>query len=72
MPDVDGLSVLESLQSLGGKRPYTLVLSAFDREERKRQARALGADEIWSKPFNAHELITRFLKLAAKTEPKPS
>jgi len=69
MPDVDGLAVLESLKSLGGKRPYTLVLSAFGREERRRQARALGAEEVWSKPFNAHELITRLQTLAEKGGP---
>ena len=64
MPDVDGLAVLEHLKSLGANRPYTLVLSAFNAEDRRRKAKDLGADEVWSKPFNAHELITRVQSLA--------
>jgi CheY-like chemotaxis protein len=69
MPDVDGIAVLEGLKSLGDERPYTLVLSAFDAEERANKAKALGADEVWSKPFNAHELISRLLSLAGKAAP---
>jgi CheY-like chemotaxis protein len=72
MPDVDGLSVLEGLKALDGKRPYVLVLSAFDGLARRRQATALGAAEVWSKPFSAHDLITRLEALAEKSAPAAS
>jgi CheY-like chemotaxis protein len=68
MPDVDGISVLESLKTLDGKRPYTLVLSAYGGDERRRQATSVGAEEVWSKPFNAFELTSRVLALAEKSD----
>ncbi len=59
MPGADGLSVLEAMRSMTGKRPYTIVISGQAGNEQRDQAIALGAEEIWKKPFNAAELIGR-------------
>jgi CheY-like chemotaxis protein len=60
----DGTYVLEALQSLEGKRPYTIVITVYTGAERRRLAKALGAHEFWEKPFNALELTTRVQSLA--------
>jgi DNA-binding response OmpR family regulator len=62
----DGASVLESLQTLEGKRPYTIVISVYTGAERRRRAAALGAQEFWEKPFNAFDLTSRVRSLAAE------
>jgi CheY-like chemotaxis protein len=64
MPATGGIAVLESLQSLEGKRPYTLVVSAYEGPEWSRRAASLGAQEFWMKPFNAFELTERLRTLA--------
>jgi DNA-binding response OmpR family regulator len=59
MPGTDGLSVLESMKGLSGKRPYTIVITGQKRADGQERAAALGANEIWNKPFNTAELIGR-------------
>lgn len=66
MPEKDGFAVLEEMKSLTGKRPYTLVVSALEGKEKRAQAAALGAHEVWSKPFNAAELMSRVEALVAE------
>jgi len=63
MPGTDGLSVLEAMKDLAGKRPYTIVISGQKGEEGKARAKALGSDEVWSKPFNTADLIARLESL---------
>jgi len=66
MPGTDGLAVLESLKSLAGKRPYTIVVTGQDGQDAAARATELGAREVWKKPFNAAGLIARIEKLIAE------
>ena len=58
MPGTDGTAVLEQLGKHAGKKPYVVVITAHVGEKRD-QAVALGAHEVWSKPFNAADLLSR-------------
>jgi DNA-binding response OmpR family regulator len=58
MAERDGISVLEALKA-AANRPYTIVVSAQQGREKREQATTLGANEIWKKPFNASELLSR-------------
>ncbi len=66
MPGTDGLAVLETLKSLPGKRPYTIVVSGQEGKEAVTRATELGAREVWKKPINAAELIAHIEKLVAE------
>ena len=66
MPGVDGLSVLEALKDLEGKRPYTIVITGQETREARERASALGSREVWKKPFNAAVLISRIETLIAE------
>lgn len=66
MPSIDGISVLEGIKGLDGKRPYTVVISAHEGSEKREQATSLGAQEVWRKPFNASELLGRIANLIEK------
>lgn len=66
MPGTDGLAVLETMQNITGKRPYTIVISGQEGKETRARATALGAKEVWKKPFNAAELIGRIEGLIAQ------
>lgn len=66
MPALDGLGVLRALGASEAKRPYTVVVSAQEGEVKRSQALALGADELWKKPFNAAELVARIESLIGK------
>lgn len=65
MPETDGLAVLEALRSLA-KRPYTIVISGQESDEKRERAVALGAQEIWKKPFNPSALLGRLDSLTAQ------
>ncbi len=69
MPETDGMDVLEALRTLDGKKPYTFVLSAYEGAARRERAKELGAEEVWSKPFNAYELTARILSLSSTDAP---
>lgn len=58
MPERDGFSVLREIAS-GPDRPYTIILSSHESQDIHDQAVALGAREVWVKPFNAAELMTK-------------
>ena len=66
MPRTDGLAVLEELRAFEGKRPYTIIISGQEGKETRERASALGAGEIWKKPFKAAELIGRIEALIAQ------
>lgn len=65
MPGTDGLAVLETLQALAGKRPYTIVVTGQEGKDAAGRATELGAREVWKKPFNAADLIGRIEGLIA-------
>jgi DNA-binding response OmpR family regulator len=64
MPALDGLGVLRKLKELDCPAPYTLVLTAQHDEAKRKQALELGAREVWTKPFNAADLIKHLQGLA--------
>lgn len=63
MPGTDGLAVLDEMRRLEGKRPYTIVVSGQEGKDSLSRATALGAKEVWRKPFNAADLIARIGEL---------
>ena len=60
----DGTGVLNGMKSVSEKRPYTIVVSSNEGHEMRGQMTALGADEVWEKPFNALDLLKRIEALA--------
>ncbi len=60
----DGSAVLRELRGAGGAKPYTIVLTAHESQEKRDQANALGAHEVWTKPFSAAELLKKLEALA--------
>ncbi len=63
-----GLRMVEQLIS-GGSRVPTLLVTAYDSPELRREARALGVDIYLSKPFFMDELVDavrRLLPVAAR------
>ena len=63
MPHLDGLGVLERLNSNGKPTPRVIVLTAFGQENITQQALRLGADYYVLKPFNIEVLIKRIREL---------
>jgi len=59
MPEKDGFAVLEELKDMQSSRPYVIVLSSHEAKQIHDRAYALGANEVWVKPFNASELLKR-------------
>jgi CheY-like chemotaxis protein len=59
MPEKDGLEMLGELKNGGGKLPYTFIISAHEGKEILSKAGKTGANEVWSKPFNAADLLSR-------------
>ncbi len=56
MPHVDGLAVLNTLRSSGGKTPHVIMLTAFGQEEVMKKAVDLGAAYFILKPFDLDNL----------------
>jgi len=63
MPETDGLAVLQQLKQFEGKLPYTIVVSGQEYRELHDRSTALGANEVWKKPFNVAELIVKIESL---------
>lgn len=64
MPHLDGLGVLEKLNSLHmEKRPLCIVLSAVGQENITRRALSLGAEYYVVKPFDLDVLVSRIRQL---------
>lgn len=59
MPVKDGLSVLRDLKGMTPPRPYTIVLSANESRQTQEEVKALGADEVMSKPFKPSDLLAK-------------
>ena len=55
----DGATVLRELHGLDGAKPYAIVLTAHESKEKHKQAIASGAQEVWTKPFSAAELLKK-------------
>ena len=66
MPGIDGLALLTELRTLATKMPYTIVVSGQEGKDVRERAIALGAKEVWKKPFNAADLIGRIEGLIAQ------
>ncbi len=72
MPHLDGLGVLEKLNSTPdlNPRPRVIVLTAFGQESITQQALRLGADYFVLKPFNIDVLIRRIRSLQLDSKPE--
>jgi len=72
MPHLDGLGVLEKLNSTPdlNPRPRVIVLTAFGQESITQQALRLGADYFVLKPFNIDVLIRRIRTLQLDSKPE--
>ncbi len=66
MPYLDGIGVLEKLDSLGlPRRPKVIMLTAFGQEHMTQRVMELGANYYILKPFNYDVLAQRIRQLAA-------
>lgn len=71
MPNLDGLGVLERLNSrVNAPRPKVVVLTAFGQETLTHQAMSLGVDYFVLKPFDLDVLGKRIRQLI--TDPNPA
>jgi len=64
MPHLDGIGVLERINTAGGKRPKIIMLTAFGQETITQRVVELGADYYILKPFNMEVLVSRIRQLA--------
>lgn len=64
MPHLDGIGVLERLNSLSARRPKIIMLTAFGQESITQRVVELGADYYILKPFNMDVLASRIRQLA--------
>lgn len=58
LPGVSGLDVLRTLRARG-TTTRVIMMTAFDDEATREEARQLGADAYLTKPFHLHELEER-------------
>lgn len=64
MPHLDGLGVLEKINSIQmGKRPLFIILSAVGQDRITQRALALGAEYYVVKPFDMEVLVSRIRQL---------
>jgi len=64
MPHLDGIGVLEKLNTMSGRRPKIIMLTAFGQESITQRVVELGADYYILKPFNIDVLASRIRQLA--------
>lgn len=64
MPHLDGIGVLERINSSNDKRPKIIMLTAFGQESITQRVVELGADYYILKPFNMDVLASRIRQLA--------
>ncbi|HYM61916.1 MAG TPA: response regulator [Thermoanaerobaculia bacterium] len=68
MPDINGLELVSFLKNHPIYRSIPImVISTESREEDRRRAEALGAEEYLAKPFPASELIEKLRRLLRVT-----
>lgn len=73
MPHLDGIGVLERINTMSGKRPKIIMLTAFGQESITQRVVELGADYYVLKPFNMDVLVSRVRQLAGTiTEQRPA
>lgn len=73
MPHLDGIGVLEKLNTSQLKRPKIIMLTAFGQENITQRVVELGADYYVLKPFNMDVLLNRIRQLAGTlTMPQPA
>ena len=66
MPLLDGLGVLEKINSINiKKRPQIIILSALGHEKTIQIALSLGAEFFMAKPFEINDLVSRIRQLKA-------
>lgn len=65
MPHLDGIGVLERVNTFTGKRPKIIMLTAFGQESITQRVVELGADYYVLKPFNMEVLASRIRQLAS-------
>jgi len=71
MPRVDGVAVLERLNTQSGPRPKVIMLTAFGHESLTQKMVELGADYYILKPFDISVLVRRVQQLASESsEPR--
>jgi len=64
IPKINGLEVCARIKSdAKTKSTKIIMLSAFDSDEKKKDAWDAGADDILNKPFNAQELMVKIINL---------
>lgn len=68
LPDLDGLTILTTMRSVGIETPVLVVSSMSDVDERVRGLRA-GGDDYLSKPFSPVELLARVEALLRRGSP---
>ena len=66
MPDLDGLCVLEKINTINlKKKPHFIIISALGQEKTIQLALSLGADFFIEKPFEIKTLVLRIRQLLA-------
>jgi two-component system OmpR family response regulator len=70
LPDMDGISVLETWRRDGRKMPV-LILTARDRWSDKVQGIDAGADDYVAKPFHIEEVLARVRALVRAPRAMP-
>ncbi len=71
LPEMDGLSVLQSLRTRVIEVPVLLVTARGDLEDRIKGLN-LGADDYIAKPFDLEELIARLRSVIRRSKGRPS
>ncbi|MEG6585651.1 sporulation transcription factor Spo0A [Dendrosporobacter sp. 1207_IL3150] len=65
MPHLDGIGVLERVNTSSGRRPKIIMLTAFGQESITQRVVELGADYYILKPFNMDVISSRIRQLAS-------
>jgi two-component system OmpR family response regulator len=69
MPEMDGFTVLKSLQDAAGGPPPTLILTARHAADDVKMAIGLGAKDYLAKPFSEGQLLARVARLLRHAPP---
>jgi len=65
MPHLDGIGVLERINTMTGRRPKVIMLTAFGQENVTQRVVELGVDYYILKPFNMDVLASRIRQSAS-------
>jgi len=71
LPEVDGLTILDSLRKRGSDVPVLIITARGEVDDRIKGLN-LGADDYLAKPFDLNELIARLRALIRRSRGKPS